>query len=131
MLANQSMATKITKSVLIIDDEEMILELLVKGFKMYGLKVFEANDGNEGWKIFEKEHVDIVLTDIRMPGLDGIELSLRIRNQSPNIIIALMTGSDGDVATELLNDGTVNYLFKKPFALSYVCKSLVTAAQMA
>jgi len=120
-----------TQSVLIIDDDEMILELIAEGFKMYGLKVFKADNGIEGWKIFEKEHIDIVLTDVRMPGLNGIELSLRIRNQSPNIIIALMTGSDGDVATELLNDGTVNYLFKKPFALSYVCKSLVTAAQMA
>jgi len=118
------------QSVLIIDDDEMILELIAKGFKMYGLKVFKADNGIEGWKIFEKEHIDIVLTDVRMPGLNGIELSLRIRNQSPYTIIAVMTGGNDDVVTELLNDGTVNYLFTKPFALSYVCKSLVTAAQM-
>ena len=66
-----------------------------------------------------------------MPGLDGMELSKRIRNQSPHTRIALMTGCDTHVATELLNDGTVNYLFKKPFAVSSVYKSLITAAQMA
>lgn len=130
MLTPQPIDSDNIQSVLIIDDDEMILELIAEGFKMYGLKVFKADNGIEGWKLFEKEHIDIVLTDLLMPGLNGIELSLRIRNQSPYTIIAVMTGGNNDVVTELLNDGTVNYLFTKPFALSYVCKSLVTAAQM-
>lgn len=119
------------QSILIVDDDEMILEILSAGFRMYGLKVFKAENGLDGWKLFIKENIDIVLTDIQMPGLDGIKLSKRIRNQSPHARIALMTGSDTDIATELLNDGTVNYLFKKPFAVSSVYKSLITAAQMA
>lgn len=130
MLTPQPVDSDYTQSALIIEDDEMILELLAEGFKNHGVTVFKADNGLEGWKIFKKKHVDIVLTDIWMPGLDGIELSRRIRNQSPYIIIAVMTGGDGDVATELLKDGTVNYLFTKPFALSYVCKSLAAAAQM-
>lgn len=118
------------QSILIVDDNEMLLDLLSKGFEMYGLNVFKAENGLEGWKIFEKEHIDIVLTDIQMPHLDGIELSLRIRNQSPYIKMALMTGSDSDIGMELLNDGTATSLFKKPFSISYVCNSLIAEAQM-
>ena len=53
--------------------------------------------------------IDIVLTDIRMPEIDGTELSHRIRNQSPCTKIAVMFGGDADVATELMNNGTVDY----------------------
>lgn len=119
------------QSILIVDDNEMLLDLLSKGFEIYGLNVFRAENGLEGWEIFEKEHIDIVLTDIQMPGLDGIELSLRIRNQSPYIKMALMTGGDADIAKELLNDGTANFFFMKPFSVSSVCKSLIPEAQMA
>ena len=109
----------------------MILDLLSEVFKKLGLNVFEAENGLDGWHLFEKECIDVVITDICMPGIDGIELSKRIRNQSPHIKIAVMTGGDADIATELLNDGTANYLFRKPFDISYVCKSLIPEAQMA
>ena len=121
-----------TQSLLIVDDDKMILDLLSEVFsKMYHLKVFKAQNGLDGWDIFDKERIDIVLTDIWMPGIDGIELSKRIRNQSQDTIIAVMTGGDADIAKELLNDGTANFLFRKPFAISYICKSLLPEAQMA
>jgi DNA-binding response OmpR family regulator len=119
------------QSILIVDDNEMVLDLLSKGFEMYGLNVFKAGNGFEGLRIFEKERIDIVLTDIQMPDLNGIELSLRIRNQSPSITLALMTGGEGETAIKLLNDGTAKYLFKKPFAISYVCQSLLAETPMA
>ena len=121
-----------TQSILIVDDDKMILDLLSEVFtKMYDLKVFKAENGLDGLDIFEKERIDIVLTDICMPGMDGIELSKRIRNQSPDTKIALMTGGDADIAKELLNDGTANFLFMKPFSVSSVCRSLIPEVQMA
>ena len=120
-----------TQSILIVDDDNMILDLLSELFKKLGLNVFKAENGLVGWNLFEKECIDIVITDICMPGLDGIELSKRIRNQSPHTKIAVMTGGTADIATELLNDGTANYLFRKPFDISYICKSLIPKAQMA
>ena len=120
------------QSILIVDDNEMILDLLFEVFtNMYELKVFKAENGLDGWDIFDKERIDIVLTDICMPGIDGIELSKRIRNQSPDTKIALMTGGDADIAKELLNHGTVDFLFMKPFSVSSVCRSLIPEAQMA
>ena len=108
----------------------MLLELLTEGFEMFGFNVLKADNGLDAWNLLNSEQVDIVLTDIQMPGFDGIELSKRIRKQSPHIAIALMTGGNTDTTEELLKDGTVNYLFKKPFPLSYVCKHLKTEAQM-
>jgi len=120
------------QSILIVDDDKMILDLLFEVFtKMYDLKVFKAENGLDGWDILDKERIDIVLTDICMPGMDGIELSKRIRNQSPDTKIALMTGGDADIAKELLNDGTANFLFMKPFSVSSVCRSLIPEVQMA
>ena len=112
------------KSILIVEDNDMLLELLVKGFEMFGMEIFKADNGLDGWNLFKSDHIDVVLTDISMPGLDGIELSRRIRNASPNTTIALMTGANADAARELLDDGTADHLYLKPFPLSSVCKSL-------
>ena len=131
MLFTQPSYDKNNQSILIVDDDEMVLDILSKGFEMYGLNVFKAENGLDGWRLFQNKPVEIVLTDIQMPGLDGIELSKRIRNQSPHTKIALMTGDNTDIAAELLNDGTATFLFKKPFAISCVCKSLLSEAWMA
>jgi two-component system nitrogen regulation response regulator NtrX len=117
-------------SILIVDDDENILELLAEGFKLHGMKVFKAQSGDEAWTLFNRESVDAVLTDVWMPGMDGLELSSRIHQHSPQTNIALMTGGDTTVAKKLVEEGIVNHFFEKPFALSFVCKSIVTEVQM-
>lgn len=119
------------QSILIVDDNKIFLELLVVVFQMYGLKVYKADNGFKAWELFKNETIDIVLTDIQMPGLDGAELSCWIRDQSPHKKIAVMTGGDADVALQLLNKGIANYFFSKPFSLRFVCKSLLAEAQVA
>ena len=117
------------QSILIVDDDVNILELLAEGFKIHGLNVYKAQNGDDAWKLFKKEQIDAVLSDIRMPGMDGVELSTRIYQQSPRTKIALMTGGDNAVAKEMLDDGIVDHLFEKPFALSYVCKCMAADGQ--
>ena len=112
-------------TILIIDDDENILEILGEAFKQYGLNVIKAKNGLDGWHLFKSQEPEIILTDIWMPGIDGEELSYRIRNHSPKAIIGLMTGGDTDMGMKLLNSGIANYFFRKPFAISYVCKSLI------
>ena len=120
-----------TKSILIVDDNDIMLDVLAKAFKIWGLKAFIADNGVDGWNLFTIEQIDIVLTDIRMPGMDGIELSYRIRDASPDTVIALMTGGPIDHAKDLLGDGIVDHLFIKPLSLKYVCNTLATEAQTA
>lgn len=131
MPVNLQINSRPARSILIIDDNEMLLELLSKGFKMVGMDVFTADNGLDGWNLFKSDSVDVVLTDICMPGLDGIELSRRIRNASPNTTIAVMTGADDDTVRGLLADGIADHLFLKPFSLSSVCKFLFTEERVA
>jgi len=120
-----------TLSILIVDDDELILKVLALGFEKCGLKVFKAENGYDAWNLFNNEQISLVLTDIYMPGLDGKELSRRIRNISPSAKIALMTGGEIDEETkELLSVGTVDYFFLKPFNIKNICKTLIADAKI-
>ena len=113
------------QSILIADDDTVILDVLARGFELYGFNVFTAGNGIDCWNLFNDLQVDIVLTDIRMPGdLDGAELACRIREQSPGTTIAVITGGDGEVGSSLLQKGIADYFFKKPCSLIHLCKTL-------
>jgi CheY-like chemotaxis protein len=125
MLVALPIASRRSPSVLIADDDDSILDLLVQGFEMFGCQVLTAENGCDAWRLFNGRQVDIVLTDMQMPGLDGAQLSQRIRNHSPSIKIGIMTGGNDDTAIDLLEDGTVDCYFRKPFDLIRVCESMV------
>jgi DNA-binding response OmpR family regulator len=120
-----------TLSILIVDDDKIILQLLTLGFEKCGFRVFTAENGYDAWSLFNNDQTSLVLTDIYMPGLDGKELSRRIRNMSPLAKIALMTGSEIDEEIrELLSVGTVDYLFLKPFNIKKICNTLIADAEI-
>ena len=118
------------KSILIVDDDSMLVELISLGFERHGFGVFKAYNGLDAWIFFMNNDIDFVLTDLQMPGLSGRELSHRIRNHSPHVKIAIMTGGENDVAAELLKDGTVDYFFPKPFNIKRICQLLMAEAQV-
>ena len=120
-----------SKSVLIADDDAMIVDLLAFGFEKHGFKVFKAENGLDAWNLFNNEPVDIVLTDIQMPKMDGKELTIRIRNQSQHTKIAVMTGGEIDVAAELVQAGTADYFFQKPFDIMTICRIFEAETQAA
>jgi DNA-binding response OmpR family regulator len=118
------------KSILIVDDDSMLVELISLCFERHGFGVLKAYNGLDAWNYFINNDIDFVLTDLQMPVLNGRELSHRIRNHSPHVKIAVMTGGENDVAAELLKDGTVDYFFRKPFNIKSICKLLIAEAQV-
>jgi CheY-like chemotaxis protein len=66
--------------VLVIDDEEVVVELIGKTLAKFGYNVETAKGGQEGLRIFEKRLFDLVITDIRMPDVDGFGVARHIRN---------------------------------------------------
>lgn len=120
MLFRQSTSGTQQQSILIADDDQTISELLAEVFRRYGFTVFMADNGLQAWELFNSHPIDFVLTDLKMPGLDGSELSRRIRDRCPPIKIALMTGGNTDIASALLNEGVIDSFLLKPFKLEKV-----------
>ncbi|MCL1931084.1 MAG: sigma-54 dependent transcriptional regulator [Treponema sp.] len=78
--------------VLIVDDEKNIREGLAASLEMDGFSTACAADGEEGWKLFGKGDIDLVITDLRMPGMDGEELMRRILAETPGLPVIILTG---------------------------------------
>lgn len=102
-----------TANVLVVDDEGAIRYSVSKTLQRVGYNVNEAASGEEALDIMKKNHFDVVLTDIRMPGLTGVELLRRIKDVAPDAIVILMTGyASLGTAVEALRLGAHDYLIK-------------------
>ena len=99
--------------LLIIDDEEGIRKVLAVSIASDGYEVFTASGGEEGIALFKKESPSIILTDIKMPGMDGIEVLQQIKELNPNTEIIMITGhGDMDLAIEALKLDASDFLNK-------------------
>ncbi|MFW5692102.1 MAG: response regulator transcription factor [Chloroflexota bacterium] len=99
--------------VLVVDDEGANRYSVSKTLQRVGYIVAEAASGEEALEMMAKQPFDVVLTDIRMPGLDGVELLRRIKEESPDVIVILMTAyASLGTAVEALRLGAHDYLIK-------------------
>ena len=105
--------TKLKRKILIVDDEAYITDLFSQFFSGRGLIVRKANNGENALKIYETFSPDIVISDIAMPVMDGIELVDEIRKQNPDQRIILITGQHVDETTkEQLKNNHIPLLMK-------------------
>ncbi|MBB6672002.1 response regulator transcription factor [Cohnella nanjingensis] len=101
--------------ILIIEDDHSIVEMLHNAFSREGFLINEAADGIEGLALFSSKDYDLVLVDLMLPGLDGMEVIRRIRERS-KVPILIMSARDGDVDKALgLGFGADDYI-QKPFS---------------
>ena len=99
--------------VLFIDDEEGIRKIFSILLRKEGYQVFTAKSGEEGLKIFEQEMPPIVITDIKMPGIDGIGVLKRVKEINPDAEVIIITGyGDMDSAIEALKLDASDFLPK-------------------
>jgi PAS domain S-box-containing protein len=101
------------KKLLLVDDEEGIRKVLGLALSDSGYTVFTAEDGEQALKIFRKETPPIVLTDIKMPGMDGIELLQKIKQENPDSEVIMITGhGDMELAIKSLKYQAVDFVTK-------------------
>ena len=102
-----------TSKILIIDDEESNVRLLAMSLRGDGYGVVTALSGEEGLEVFKEASPDLVLTDIKMPGMDGIEVLQNIKALDPNVEVIIITGhGDIDNAIEALKFGASDFINK-------------------
>ncbi|MGV8995814.1 MAG: sigma-54-dependent transcriptional regulator [Parvibaculaceae bacterium] len=100
-------------TVLIVDDEIKFAEVLSVAVSEFGYKVKTASDGEQALKLFEAEPVDVVITDLRMPGMGGSDLLKEIRRRAPDIPVIILTAySSLKDAVSLAKEGAFDYLAK-------------------
>lgn len=99
--------------VLVIDDEQPTLYMFRLLLDTYGYKVVTAECGEEGIEVFERERPPLVLTDIKMPGMDGIEVLEHIKKAVPETEVIIMTGhGDMDLAIKALDMKAADFINK-------------------
>ncbi|MCK5598079.1 sigma-54-dependent Fis family transcriptional regulator [bacterium] len=103
--------------ILILDDEKFLREGIEKILRKKGFKVFSGKNGIEGLEILKENAVDIIITDLRMPDMDGAEFILKIRENGLRIPVIVLTAFGTiEQAVETLRGGASDFL-TKPFAL--------------
>jgi len=107
-------------AVLVIDDEKQVLDLLETALTLHGYKVEIAADGREGITKFDRHPYDIVITDVRMPGLDGVGVVHHIR-ESVNSTTPVMAISGTPWHFE---DGDFDAVLEKPFSIRALVEHL-------
>ena len=99
--------------ILVIDDEKPTLTMFRFMLSAHGYTVLTAENGMEGLEVFEQERPPIVLTDIKMPGMDGIEVLRRIKQIDPKTEVIVITGhGDMELAIKALNLDATDFINK-------------------
>jgi len=105
---------------LVVDDEPRLRQVLAHLMRVSGYQCLEAADGADAIDALERQPVALVLSDMRMPRMDGVELLRQIRARWPDTAVIMITGiSDVETAVSCLSNGALDYL-TKPFLLEEV-----------
>ena len=113
--------------ILVIDDNRDVVDILVTFLRGEGYGMLGALTSDEGLKLVSVSRPDLVLLDILMPGMNGIEVLKRIRSITPTTKVIMVTGNaDLPLAREALELGAVAYV-DKPFDLAYLKRVVAMA----
>ena len=106
----------VPKRILIVDDERQIVRMLRASLQSSGYEVLSACNGTEALKIFETERPDLIITDLAMPEMNGIELTKAVRRSAQTPIIVLSVRDTDVMKIRALDEGADDYL-TKPFSM--------------
>jgi len=113
----QTMATdKVPATVLFVDDEANILSSLKRLFRPLGYRIFTAESGAQGLEIMDREIVDLVVSDMRMPEMDGAQFLEKVRERWPDAVRILLTGyAEIGSTIDAINKGQIYRYVSKPW----------------
>jgi two-component system, NtrC family, response regulator AtoC len=117
-------------SILVVDDEALTLKTIGRALQAEGYEVAVASSGEDAVKSFSQDHTDLVLLDVVLPGIDGIEVLRQIRRVNPATIVLMMSAYHMvDRAVESMKLGAYDYLIK-PFHITDLLNTIQRASEM-
>src|SRR5919204_851940 len=117
--------------ILIVDDEQSVRDVLSEYFTEQGYNVATAESGKEALAVLQGFRPDLVLLDVRMPGLDGVEMLRRLRQVAPAVAVIMVTANeDVALARDTLKLGALDYV-SKPFDFAYLERSVMAGLTQA
>ena len=111
------------RKVLVVDDEDIVRISCVRTLRPKGFHISEATDGFQALSMLKKDTYDIIITDLKMPDMDGIEFIDMLKQVAPQARVLLVTGYATDEAREQAEAMGAKYL-PKPFNPSELCKTI-------
>ena len=117
--------------IIVVDDQEPIRRIIRRALESEGYEVFDAGDGGAGVQLLRKEGAALVITDIFMPGQDGIETLRQIRKEFPNVKVIAMSGG-GTTGQDLIEGAKVlgaTRTLNKPFTAREVIAMVAEVLQ--
>ncbi len=118
-------------SVLLVDDEVDFVEALTKRLRRRGFAVQGVASGQEALDVLARQHVDVVILDVLMPGMDGIETLRHIKERFPDVRVVLLSGHGGeDLGVRGMAYGAFAYLLK-PVGLQRLVEVAIQASEHA
>ncbi len=113
------------KTVLVVDDDLEIAQALVRALRQHGYTTLVANDGLEALELIHDNQIDVLLSDIDMPGMDGVTLAMRVREAKPHVVRILLTGNARlDTALLAINRGEVHRYLTKPWVPAELVRTI-------
>jgi DNA-binding NtrC family response regulator len=121
-------ANPITPNLLIVDDDAVVRDLMVRLYLDNGYRVVGVSSAEEAIGLLAERNMDFVITDIKLPGLSGIDLIAHMQENFPDVPVIAITGfKDIDTAVNVLKHGAADFVVK-PFDLGAVQESTRVAA---
>ena len=109
--------------ILIAEDDVSVQSFVSRALTHRGHKITAVSDGSQALEMLEQQDFDLLISDIVMPGLDGIELAMRVSDDYPDLPILLMTGYSAERQRAHNVDELICEVVTKPFTLRQICDS--------
>ena len=117
-------------TILCVDDEKNILDSLNRGLRSFSFNVLTAQSGAQALSILQAEKVDIVISDMKMPEMSGIEFLESVSKHFPSVYRILLTGyTEMQSLIQAVNKGNIHHYFEKPWEIEDVTDTLIKLAK--
>ncbi len=114
-------------TILIAEDDPAVREFVSRALVHMGHDVTAVDDGYQALQMMSDGGYDLLITDVKMPGVDGIELSQQVVRNRPNLPVLIMTGYAEECHRLEVQSGRVTKLITKPFTLKEICAAAAEA----